>query len=111
MKNKLPLILAIFALLYFPKINFGQAPDLGTASGFALFTAAGAFDNVGASNITGDIGTDVGALNGFPPGTIAGQIHVADATSAQAATDVDLAYTYLNGKTCGAVLGIGLGGG
>ncbi|MEK6616146.1 MAG: ice-binding family protein [Bacteroidota bacterium] len=111
MKNKLLLILAVLLLLCFPKINFGQAPDLGTSSGFALFTSAGAFDNVGASNITGDIGTDVGALSGFPPGTISGQIHVVDATSAQAATDVDAAYYYLSGMTCGAVLGIVLGGG
>ncbi|MEI6899145.1 MAG: hypothetical protein WCL00_04655, partial [Bacteroidota bacterium] len=89
MKIKLLVLISAVALLFFPKENFSQAPNLGTASSFALFTAVGAFNNIGAAtDVTGDVGTNVGAFNAFPPGTVVGQIHVADPVSAQAATDV-----------------------
>jgi trimeric autotransporter adhesin len=92
-------------------IAFGQAPNLGTSGSFALFTAAGAFSNGGSSIVKGDIGTNVGAFTDFPPGTVIGQIHTADAVSAQAATDVGLAYSQLVGLTCGGVIGTTLGAG
>ena len=98
-------------LILIPKIIFSQAPNLGATSSFVLFTAAGAFSNDGASIATGDIGTNVGAFTGFPPGIVIGTIHVADALTAQAATDVDMAYMYLEGLTCGLVIGTTLGGG
>ncbi len=101
--------LAVMLFFLMPTVNFGQAPNLGTASSFALFTAAGAINNTGVSIITGDIGTDAGAFNGFPPGIIVGAIHVEDATSAQAGADVILAYGDLAGRPCGMVLGTGLG--
>jgi len=101
----------VIVLLLLPKTHFGQSPDLGTANNFAVFTEVGAFDNVGASNVTGDIGTNVGALTGFPPGTLTGEIHVADAVSVQAALDVEVAYTYLSTLTCGSVIGTTLGSG
>ena len=97
MKRKLLLILTAATLLLFPNANFGQAPDLGAASGFALFTAAGAFNSTGASSVTGDVGTNAGAFSAFPPGTLYGAIHNADATSIAAATDVLAAYDYMNG--------------
>jgi hypothetical protein len=100
---------AIGLLLLLSKAIFGQAPNLGTAANFAFFTSIGAFDNAGATYITGDIGTNSGALTGFPPGTLVGQAHVANATSAQAALDVDAAYNYLTGLTCGTTIGIALG--
>jgi|GEM_PF-964517 len=109
MKNRLLLFFAAVLLISFPKINYGQAPALGTTSGFALFTAVGAFSNTGATNVTGDLGTNVGAFSGFPPGTVLGQIHVADPVSAQAAIDVDVAYSNLGTVTCGAVIGTTLG--
>src|ERR1035437_4185890 len=106
MKNKNLLIIIAVALLYFPNINFGQAPTLGATSSFALFTATGAvFENTGtATYVTGDVGANVGAFNAFPPGTLVGQKHVVDPTSAQAATDVATAYSYLDGMTCGPVI-------
>lgn len=76
-----------------------------------MFTAAGAFANDGVSHITGDIGTNVGAFSGFPPGILIGQQHVADVASASAATDVDIAYSYLSGLTCGVVIGTTMGNG
>lgn len=110
MKNKLQFIILAFALFTFPIVNYGQAPNLGAASSFALFTADGAFSNIGATNITGDIGTNAGALSGFPPGIVAGTIHsVPDATTAQAATDVINAYSSLTANTCGTDIGAELG--
>ena len=44
---------------------FCQTPNLGWSSTFAIFTAIGAIDNIGATTITGDIGTNTGAFNGF----------------------------------------------
>lgn len=90
-------------------LSFGQVPDFGAASSFALFTSAGAFNNAGTTVVTGDIGTNVGAFSGFPPGIVIGAIHVADPVTAQAAPDVDLAYMYLSGLTCGQVIGTTLG--
>lgn len=109
MKNKLLSVVFSIVIFLIPVINFAQAPDLGTASTFALFTAVGAFNNVGASHITGDIGTNAGAFTGFPPGNVIGQIQVANTASAQAATDVDVAYSYLSEMTCGVVIGTTLG--
>jgi hypothetical protein len=86
-----------------------QAPDLGAASSFTVFTGAGAFTNDGASLITGDIGTDVGLFTGFPPGVVIGDIHVADTESAAAAIAVTDAYADLAGLTCGQVIGTTLG--
>lgn len=85
-----------------PNALFGQAPDLGAASTFALFTAAGSFNGDPGSSITGDIGTNVGAFT--PPGFLVGNIHVSDPVSAQAASDLSIAYGYLSGLTCGVVL-------
>lgn len=104
-------ILAVFVALIFPNLSFGQtAPNLGTASSYALFTADGAFTNTGASTVTGNIGTNVGALTGFPPGTLIGESHVADGASLQAANDVTAANNQLTAATCGPNIGNSLGG-
>jgi hypothetical protein len=90
----------------------GQAPNLGATIDFALFTASGAFNNVGASTVvTGNAGTNVGAFNAFPPGILNGSSHVADGITAQAAVDVLNAYTYLDGLTCGLVISTTMGNG
>ncbi|WP_212003314.1 ice-binding family protein [Chitinophaga sp. HK235] len=106
---------ALCALLLFllPFKNLAQSPpNLRSTASFALFTATGAFSNVGASTIvTGDVGTNVGAFSAFPPGVLVGQRHVADPASAQAATDVSLAYGEMSTITCGSVISTTLGGG
>ena len=98
MKVRLLFCLIVAALLVFPQVGFGQntPPPLGLASGFAIFTAVGAIDNNGPSVINGDIGTNAGAFNGFPPGVINGVIHVADTRSTQAATAVQGAYGHMS---------------
>src|SRR5450759_989651 len=110
MKNKLLPILTAVILLLISNVNFGQtAPTLGTTSSFALFTAGGAFSVTGASSVTGNVGTHVGAFTGFPPGSLVGQIHVADPASTQAANDVAVARSDLTQS--GTVIGVGLGSG
>lgn len=112
MKIKLLSTLAAVVLFIMPIVNFGQAPDLGNASGFVLYTASGAFDVLGASTVvTGDVGTNVGEFSGFPPGNLIGQIHVEDPAAAAAAPDVLAAYQYLDQLTCGLVKTTPLGGG
>ncbi|MCB0535254.1 MAG: DUF3494 domain-containing protein, partial [Saprospiraceae bacterium] len=57
----------------------------------------------------GDIGTNVGAFAGFPPGIVAGTIHVTDPVSVQAATDVEFAYSSFAPISCDLVIGTTLG--
>ena len=109
MKNK-KLLLATFSLLISSNFTFGQI-NLGTASSFVLFTSVGAIDNVGPSNFVGDIGTNAGAITGFPPGTLTGVIHQENPTTLQAAADVESAYNDLTGVPCDSLIGNALGGG
>jgi len=99
-------------LSFFPRETFAQAPALGSSQSFVLFTAVGAFTANGSNVIYGDIGTNNGAYT--VPGSIthaAGNVHVADATSSAAATDISTAYTFLGSLTCDTTLGTPLGNG
>lgn len=105
-----PLIWAcVFSIFTCSTVLFGQAPPLGTTENFAMFTQSGAFDNLGNSNITGDIGNHTGAFSGFPPGTLIGSTHLGDAASVQAANDIETAYAYLLALSCDSVIGASLG--
>lgn len=92
-------------------ITFGQMPILGAAEGFSMFTGVGAFTITGASMVTGDVGVDAGTFTGFPPGTLNGQLHLANTVTAQVATDVGLLYADLDGRQCESVLDVGMGNG
>lgn len=107
MKNK-NIMLVFICLLFSSEYNFGQI-NLGTASSFVMFTSAGAFDNIGASEFIGDIGTNVGDITGFPLGTVSGQIHQENPTTAQAAADVESAYNDLTAVVCDSTLNNALG--
>ncbi|WP_428661719.1 ice-binding family protein [Runella sp.] len=110
MKKILYLNQVFITLILCSQLSFGQAPNLGVTANFAAFTAVGAFSNLGASVVKGDVGTNAGAYSAFPPGTLVGISHVADATSLQAATDVVTAYDALTTNTCGATpLGVTFG--
>ena len=111
MKTLLLNALTAILLLIMPQVNFGQSPDLGTTSSFAFFTAVGAFNNDGASVVKGDVGTNVGAFNAFPPGILIGAKHVEDPASAQAAIDVANAYSDLFELTPTDVISTSLGNG
>ena len=97
--------------LLVPGLSFGQTVDLGTAADFAAYTTVGAFNNDGASVLVGDIGTNAGAFNGFPPGTVIGGTQVANGVSAQAATDLGDAYNAVTAMVECTVLGTTLGNG
>jgi hypothetical protein len=82
-----------FFLILSSSITSAQLPNLGTAIDFALFTSAGALGNTGVSNITGNIGTNIGAVTGFePPTVVIGSTEVANTVTAQCLIDVQAAY-------------------
>ncbi len=60
-----------------------------------MFTSNGAVSNTGTSYLTGDIGSDVGAISGFGTSTVNGTIYSADAVTDQAKTDLTIAYNQL----------------
>lgn len=95
MKNILHyIVVTVIALTFFPEVNFGQAPNLGTAADFVLFTTNGAVTNTGWSHLTGHVGTNVGGSTGF--GNVDGVMHDQDPASAQAKLDLDAAYLELD---------------
>lgn len=93
MKSKFLLIITI-VILSFPKVYFGQAPNLGTAANFVLFTTVGGVSNVGITHLTGNVGTNSGLSTAF--GNVDGQMHDNDGVSAQCAADLLIAYNQLN---------------
>ncbi|MFT7613666.1 MAG: hypothetical protein ACI9J3_002641, partial [Parvicellaceae bacterium] len=95
MKNAIKRYHIITVLLMFPLLTFGQI-NLGTVSNFALFTSSGAVSNTGVSNVTGDVGSDLGAVSGFGiPSILVGTEYTADAVTAQAKIDLATVYTQL----------------
>jgi hypothetical protein len=73
-------------------------PPLGTASAFAVL-AGTTVTNTGPTVITGDLGVSPGtAVTGFPPGTVSGTQHTADAAAAAAQTDLTTAYNNAAGQ-------------
>ena len=98
MKSKIRIILTAIALLVLPKINFGQAPPLGTAANWALFSTAGAITNTGTgflTKVTGNVGTVAGGITGFSnvDGVMTFTGHAANAACA---ADILTAYNLLN---------------
>ncbi|WP_317898092.1 ice-binding family protein [Aurantibacillus circumpalustris] len=82
------------ALLLSPMIQFAQAPNLGSAANFVLFSSNGAVSNTGLSQVTGNVGTNNGSSTAF--GNVNGVMHDNDGASALCATDVLAAYNQLN---------------
>ena len=91
----------------------GPAPvGLGTAAPFAVLAGTPAVTNTGPTTITGDLGiSPAAAVTGFPPGTVNGTIHAADAVALQAKSDLVIAYNDAAGRTpVSVVAGGALGG-
>ena len=113
MKKTFTLISTVATLFAFTNMSFGQtkAPNLRTTSGFAFFTANGAFTVNGSTTVTGDVGTNVGAFTGFPPGTLVGNKRLPGSPEAiQAASDVLAAYNSLSPVTCDRTIAAELAG-
>ncbi|MFA4862935.1 MAG: ice-binding family protein [Bacteroidales bacterium] len=94
MKTQLLNVLTAVILPLIPILNFAQAPPLGTAAEFVLFSSVGAVSNTGISQLTGNVGTNSGSSTGF--GNVNGVMHDNDGASAQCAADLLIAYNQLN---------------
>ncbi|MEX2428389.1 MAG: ice-binding family protein, partial [Bacteroidales bacterium] len=97
MKKQLQNVMMAVLLLLLPSVIKAQAPPLGAAADFALFTSVGAMQNVGTYQyltlITGDVGTNSGSNTNF--GNVNGVMHAGDGVSGQCAIDVQAAYDFL----------------
>ena len=71
---------------------------LATAASYSVLAATGVV-NTGATTLSGDLGiSPATAITGFPPGTVDGATHLADAAADQAARDLAAAYDDLDGR-------------
>lgn len=97
MKNQtVQFIVATIQLLFFSLENFAQAPDLGIATNYVLFTKTGAVGNTGVSQVRGSIGTNDGAITGFEaPTSLTGNIDSGNTFTEQSYAAVQAAYDQL----------------
>jgi len=84
---------AIITLLL-PTLISAQAPTMGTAANFVLFSRNGAVTNDSPSILTGNVGTNLGPVTGF--GNVNGVMHNPDTVTGVAAADLLIAYNQLN---------------
>jgi Ice-binding-like/Chitobiase/beta-hexosaminidase C-terminal domain len=83
---------------------------LGEADSFAVLGGS-TVTSAGVSALTGNLGVSPGtAITGFPPGTITGTMHSADAASNKAQADVGLAYADAVGRGPATPIAGSLGG-
>jgi hypothetical protein len=113
LRQSVPLYLALIPLfLAFTATARAAQPTvgLGTAGSFAVLGGS-TVTNTGPTVINGDLGASPGtAITGFPPGTVNGTVHAADAVAAQAQSDVTTAYNDAAGRTPAVVVPGDLGG-
>lgn len=88
---------------------YSQAPNLYSLKDYSVFTSVGAISNTGLTNINGNLGTNVGAFTGFPPGNISGSTHIADSSSALVAIDMDSVYAQISRLNCDTTIDSSLG--
>jgi len=94
MKKKLLHIVTVVTMLLVTQLGFSTNPSLGTSANFVLFSSDGGVSNVGQSLLTGNVGTNNGAMGGF--GNVNGGMHNANGVTAAAASDLLIAYNLLN---------------
>jgi hypothetical protein len=84
---------------------------LGSSCGFGILAATPSVTNVGPTNVTGDVGIwPAASIVGFPPGTLTGTKHTADAVAQTAQGDLTTAYNNAAGAAGGAALTADIGG-
>ncbi len=109
MKKHLLLFIATAIPLLIANSGFAQAPTLGTAAGYVLFTSNGGLGNSGVSLLNGNVGTHNGMITGF--GNVDGVMHNADGATTQGVADLLIAYNQLNGTSATLFLAPLLGDG
>lgn len=87
--------LLLAALLTFATGGLQAAHLLGSAQSLAVFGNT-SVSNTGATVLTGDLGVNLAAPVGFPPGIVTGATHSMDATTALVRTDALAAFDALN---------------
>ncbi len=76
------------------------APNLASTVCYAIFSGSDSVTNSGVTNVTGDVGTNVGLTTGFNALTVNGTIHpIPDTSTAQCAANLLNVRTYLNALT------------
>jgi hypothetical protein len=96
---KFKLLTSLAAALLISSFCIAQAPPLGSAADFVLFSTNGSVSNSGISHLTGNVGTNNGFSTAF--GNVNGVMHDNDGASAQCSTDLLTAYNQLNSTTPG----------
>jgi len=97
MNSRILSALTAIMFLLVPKVNYGQAPDLGTAANFVLFTSTGAVTNSSPSQLTGNVGSNSGSSTGF--GNVNGVMDNDNVASGQCSADLLTAYHELDTTT------------
>ncbi|AWG23062.1 hypothetical protein FFWV33_16795 [Flavobacterium faecale] len=77
------------------KITVNSIPNLAAAGPFVLYSGAGAITNTGSSSYLSSIGTQVGALTGFPNPTDP-LLHTSDPLTLKAKEDLQELFTTIN---------------
>jgi len=107
------LTLAIAIVFTFGLVGLTKAAtsvNLGSADGFSVL-AGSAITNTGSSVISGDLGLSPGtAVTGFPPATLNGTQHVANANAVSAQAGLTAAYNAASGQTPVTTVPAELGG-
>lgn len=112
MKTKLFNFLTAGLLLVLPNAVSAQAPTLGTAADFVLFSSVGAVTNVGTQYLTlltGHVGANSGPISNF--GNVDGNLYPGGPQSAACAADLIVAYNQLNATVATLFPGVLLGNG
>ena len=91
--NRLLKMLTAIVFFALPGEVFGQAPTLGSAADFVLFSSVGAVTNTGISHLTGNVGSNSGSSTGF--GNVDGVMHDNDGASGICSADLVIAYNQL----------------
>ena len=80
-----------------PVLTGPALPNLASTACYAVFSGDGPVTNNGITNVTGDVGTNVGLTTGYNPLDVTGTIHpIPDGSTAACAADLLNVYTYLN---------------
>lgn len=109
MKKQLLNIVTAVTLLSLPNMIFAQAPNLGTAADFVLFSTTGALTNTGISQLTGHVGSNSDFSTNF--GNVNGVMNDKNGASSLCADDLLTAYNQLDLVVPTATLAPAIGNG